>query len=188
MDGLLANLFDTLSHRFYNKEYKFVTPSEKKKIKAIWIDEKKFKQYFSSVKDLFVNLEPFGKNGEKTQAIIDSVIEVFGEYNIITHPASINKKECIEGKKEWILKHLYPLPKKVYFPQNKAEFAIQKGKPNIPNILIDDFLPYIVSWKNKGGYTIQMRTDMFKTKKEIKSFLLSELKLVKNLIYKNVDF
>ncbi len=179
MDGLLANLFDALAYKFYNKDYKFVTAQEKKKIKAIWVDENKFKQYFFSVKDLFVNLKPFGKNGEKTQTIVNSVIEVFGEYSIITHPASINKKECIEGKKEWIIKHLYPLPKKIYFPQNKAEFAIRNG---VSNILVDDFLPYIESWRNKGGYAIQMRTDMFKTKKEIKNFLLKELKAIKNAL------
>lgn len=179
MDGLLANLFDALAHKFYNKDYRFVTPSEKKKIKAIWINEKEFKEHFSSVKELFRNLNPFGKNGEKTQAIIDSVVKVFGEYNIITHPASINKKECIEGKKEWIFKHLFPLPKNVYFPQNKAVFAITN---NIPNILIDDFLPYIESWRAKGGYSIQMRTDMFKTEKEIKTFLLKQLNQAKEKI------
>lgn len=176
MDGLLANLFDALAHKFYGKDYKYVTPLEKKKIKTIWIDEKKFKEHFSSVKDLFRSLKPFGKNGEKTQAIIDSVVKVFGEYNILTHPASINKEECIEGKKEWISANLSPLPKKIYFPQNKAVFAVEN---NTTNILIDDFLPYINSWRARGGYSIQMRTDMFKTQKEIKAFLLKELNLAK---------
>jgi isochorismate hydrolase len=74
------------------------------------------------------------------------------------------------------------LPKNIYFPQNKADFATQKSKPNI---LIDDFLPYIQSWKTRGGYSIQMRTDMFNTKREIEKFLLKELEIAKQKLNSN---
>lgn len=179
MDGLLANLFDTVGHKFYNKEYKLLTQSEKNNIRKIWTDKREFVKYFSPVRDLFANLEPFGPNGEITKAIVQSVVSIFGEYNILSRPSSVDREGCIQGKKEWIRKHLSPLPKEMFFPQNKADYAVEDG---VANILVDDFSPYIEAWRNRGGYPIQIRSDMFKSGKEAKNILTKELEKAKSAL------
>lgn len=185
MDGLLANLFDTAAHRFYKRDYKLLTLAEKSNIKKIWTDKEEFAKYFSSVKELFANLEPFGTNGEITKAIVQAVVDVFGEYNILSHPTSIDREGCIEGKKEWIKKHLSPLPKEMFFPQNKADYAVEEG---VANILVDDFSPYIEAWRNRGGYPIQIRSDMFKSGQEASRVLTRALENAKKDLVNESEF
>jgi 5'(3')-deoxyribonucleotidase len=185
MDGLLANLFDTVGHKFYGKDYKLLTKEEKLKIKKIWVNKKEFTKHFTSVRELFADLEPFGTNGEITKAIVQAVVDVFGGYNILSHPASIDKEGCIQGKKEWIRKHLNPLPKEMFFPQNKSDYAMREG---VANILVDDFSPYIESWRSKGGYPIQIRSDMFKSGEEAKNILTKELEKAKRALVNESNF
>jgi hypothetical protein len=61
----------------------------------------------------------------------------------------------------------------MYFPQNKAEYALSED--GSPNVLIDDFPPYIAAWRNKGGIAIEMRTDSFNSVEQIKSYITKEL-------------
>ena len=61
----------------------------------------------------------------------------------------------------------------MHFPHNKAEYAL--GEDGTPNILIDDFPPYIAAWRNKGGVAIEMRTDSFNNAEQIKSYITKEL-------------
>lgn len=171
MDGLLANLFDTVAQKFYNKNYKLLEKKEKQRIRKIWTDKKEFHQHFSSAEQLFENLKPFGRDGEITNTIVETVVEIFGEYNIISHPTEIDRDGCIRGKKKWISKFLNFTPKKMYFPQNKADYAQSDGAKNI---LLDDWTPYVQAWKNKGGYAIKMRTDQFSSKEDVKIFLLKQ--------------
>lgn len=182
MDGLLVNLFDTLGHKFFNKSYKQLTPKQKKQIKKVWLDKELFVSYFGPIKSFFANLEPFGKNGDLTKTIIATVLEHFESYNILTHPTALDPLGCKKGKKEWIKNHLPYPPTKIYFPQNKADYAITNG---VPNILIDDYLPYIDVWKAKGGYAIQMRTDSFASSQDLKKFLYKELSAAKKTLQKN---
>ena len=180
MDGLLANLFDTVSHKLYNKSYKDITPEEKSSARKIWVDKNEFVAHFGNVKDFFANLEPFGKNGELTRAIINTAVEFAGEYNICSHPASIDSAASEAGKRIWLDKHLNPKPAKMYFPQNKAVYA--KNSDGSPNILVDDFPPYIQAWRSNGGIAIEMRTDDFSTPEQIKTFLLQKLNDAKKQI------
>ena len=61
----------------------------------------------------------------------------------------------------------------MFFPQNKAVYAVNED--GSPNILVDDFTPYIKHWRDAGGIAIQMRTDDFESAQEVKEFLEKNL-------------
>jgi len=175
MDGLLANLFDAVALKYSNgtRHYKQMSLAEKEQAKKIWYDREHFVDNFGDVEEFFANLKPFGKNGELTKAIIDTVIKEVGGYNICSHPAGIDPKASEAGKRIWIHKHLNPLPDEMYFPQNKAEYALSED--GTPNILIDDFPKYINAWRSAGGIAIEMRTDGFNSVEQVKSYITKEL-------------
>jgi 5'(3')-deoxyribonucleotidase len=181
MDGTVADLFSAVSLKLFNKQYKDITPEEKAEAKKIWYDKAHFVDNFGDVEEFFATLPPFGKNGEITNAIIDTVIKNVGSYSICSHPASIDVEACKRGKITWIKKYLQPQPTEMLFPQSKAIYAINKetGKPNV---LIDDFPPYIKAWRDAGGIAIEMRTDSFNTPEQIKTFLTKELNAAKEQI------
>lgn len=171
MDGLLVNLFDTVAQRFCGKNYKELNQNQKNNIRKIWTNKKEFDKYFNSAQELFENLKPFGHDGEITNTIVKTVVDVFGEYNILSHPTQIDREGCIRGKRKWIEKFLTCPPKEVYFAKNKAEYALDGGTRNI---LVDDWKPYLLNWKNRGGIAIQMRSDTFVSKDDAQEFLKKE--------------
>lgn len=176
MDGLLADLFSAVSFKLFNKQYNQLTPEEKTEAKKIWYDKEHFVENFGEVETFFANLPPYGPNGDYTNAIVSTVIEHFGEYRICSHPAGIDKEGCKKGKFHWIQTHLNPQPVEILFPQSKAIYATTNGEPNI---LVDDFPPYIDAWRKAGGIAIEMRTDTFNSAEEVKSFLNKELEAAK---------
>lgn len=180
LDGLLASLFDAVSHKLFNKTYKQITPDEKQEAKKIWYDRSHFVNNFGDVEEFFATLPPYGRNGELTNAIVDTVVGFAGSYKICSHPAGIDSKASEAGKRIWIHKHLNPLPDEMYFPQNKAEYAL--GEDGTPNVLIDDFPPYIKAWRDAGGIAIEMRTDSFHSPEQVKSFLTKKLLAAKKKI------
>ena len=182
MDGLLANLFDKVTQEIYNKPYRNITPEEKEKAKRIWSDKKKAAIFFNKlggVESFFTNLPTFG---DRTQAIIDVTVQIAGEYRICSHPASIDREASKRGKIEWIRKHLNPRPADMVFPQNKSIYA--RDSDGTSNILVDDFPPYIKSWRDAGGIAVEMRTDNFKNVTAVTSFLEKELTTALNLTTK----
>jgi hypothetical protein len=196
MDGLLANLFDFVAHYYYGVEnYKNVTAEQKRDKRKIWASKKEFytqlaKKYDpniteeDSVRAVFANLPSFGKNGELTTAIIKTVRNVVGPYNICSCPAGVDPTGCEQGKNEWIDTHLQAaLPEKRIFTRVKADIATTNG---VPNILIDDFPPYIEEWRAKKGEAIEMRTDKFHSAGEIEEFLTKELNLAKQRIEEKI--
>jgi hypothetical protein len=183
MDGLVCDLFSAVSLKLFSKPYKELTPEEKAEAKKIWYDKQHFVDNFGEVEEFFATLPPFGSNGELTKAIIDTVVEFAGSYTICSHPAGIDKEACKRGKIDWIKKHLNPQPAEMLFPQSKATYATSNG---VPNILIDDFPPYVESWRNAGGIAIQLRTDEFQSVEELKNFLTKELHAAKEQIEKKL--
>lgn len=162
MDGLLVDLFNTISHKLYKKEYKSLSKDEKDQARIIWTDHDEFFKHFGSVKGFFANLESFNNN--RSNRIVNTVVEftkanpdLFEEgYCICSHPASIDSKGSEEGKRIWIKKTLMVQPNEEFYPDKKSRYA-KNG--DISNILIDDFLPYIQAWRDAGGIAIEMRTD-----------------------------
>ena len=187
MDGLLANLFDKIAYTRFNKPYAAkdantpgLTDEEKKEAKRVWYDRAHFIDNFGDVKEFFATLPPFGEHGEITKAIIDTVVKIAGKYNICSHPAGIDSDASEAGKRIWIKKHLSPPPEEMYFPQSKAIYATTDD--GIPNVLIDDFAPYLRAWEEEGGIPIEMRTDKYHSKQQIESFLTKELNKAKKRI------
>jgi flavodoxin len=179
MDGLLADLFNTVSHKIYKRDYNTLTQDEKNKARIIWTDKSEFNNHFGDVDTFFANLEPFGS---KTNEIIQLVVEfaknnndVFEEgYVICSHPASIDWQASKAGKIAWIQKHLNIQPVEMYFPDKKSIHAT--GQDGVPNVLIDDFPPYIQAWENAGGISVEMRTDAVNN---VRQFLIPKLEQAK---------
>jgi len=159
MDGLLANLFDYIGQKIYNKNYKDVTPEEKQKARSIWTNKHEFYNSLGGSRDVFANLEPYPTN----DALIKKVIEKFGEFYICSHPSPIDTEDCIAGKKEWIQKHIVPKYGKyfkgAFFPKDKSEYALNED--GSPNVLVDDFPPYVDKWNSKGGVAIKLQSSLF---------------------------
>jgi len=184
MDGLLANLFDFVAHYYYGKNsYKDVTVEEKKDKKKIWSSKREFYTQLAkkfdpnidehdSVRVIFANLPPFGEHGELTTAIVQTVEKIAGSYTICSCPAGVDPVGCEKGKNEWIDKHLNPKPIERIYTDVKAKFAKNR---DIPNVLIDDFPPYINAWRAPGGIAIEMRTDSFHSIKQVVDYLTKEL-------------
>ena len=183
MDGTIADLFGAISFRFFNKPYKQLTVEEKTKAKKIWYDREHFLDNFGDVEKFFSNLPPFGKNGEITNAIIQTVVKFAGEYSICSHPASIDPEACKRGKITCIKNHLSPQPTESYFPKNKAIYAVNKD--GRPNVLIDDFPPYLAAWKNAGGIAIEMRADSYNSVVEVERYLTGKLNEAQKQIEQN---
>lgn len=173
MDGLLADLFEKVAQEIHHKHYKDLSIEEKNEAKRIWTDKEEATKFFDKqggIEAFFANLPTFG---DRTKQIIDTVIEFAGEYRICSHPAAKDREASKRGKIAWIKKYLSPAPVEMFFPQNKADYAVNED--GSPNILIDDFTPYIKHWREAGGIAIQMRTDDFASAQEVKEFLQKKL-------------
>ena len=173
MDGLLADLFEKVAQEIHHKHYKDLSIEEKNEAKRIWTDKEEATKFFDKqggIEAFFANLPTFG---DRTKQIIDTVIEFAGEYRICSHPAAKDREASKRGKIAWIKKHLSPAPVEMFFPQNKADYAVNED--GSPNILVDDFTPYIKHWRDAGGIAIQMRTDNFDSAQQVKEFLQSKL-------------
>lgn len=159
MDGLLANLFDFIGQKIYGKDYKDVTPEEKQKARSIWKNKEEFYKTLGGTYEVFANLLPYPTN----DTLISMVIKKFGSFSICTHPSPIETQECIRGKQAWINKHIKPKFGKfldaVYFPEHKSIYAVSPD--GTPNVLIDDFAPYIDAWNSKGGIAIKLQSSLF---------------------------
>lgn len=181
MDGLLANLFDTVAMGMLGKHYKNLTEEEKEHTRQIWIDRegraKEFFQKHGGVKKFFADLPTFGP---LTNAIVDTVVKIAGGYSICSCPAGIDKAASEAGKREWIQKHLHPAPDEMQFITNKTQVA--KDENGKPNVLIDDFPKYIKAWRAAGGIAIEMRTDSLNSTSQVREFLTKELQAAKEQI------
>jgi hypothetical protein len=178
MDGLLVNLFDRIAIEICDKPYKELNKEEKDQIRDHWEDHPKFLAKFGCIEELFANLEPFGKDGEITRMIVDTAVEFAGEYRICSRPASIAPGPSVAGKRRWIDTHLHIKPTETIFTSNKGNYAVSEDR----NILIDDFTPYVASWRDRGGIAIKMRTEMYDSLEEARNFLRAELEG----IYQNI--
>lgn len=178
MDGLLVNLFDHVANKMHGKRYQHLSEEEKTEGKTVWEDKSIFHRKFGRIDEFFANLAPYNTN----DALLETVIEKFGSFYICSKPTKLGAQACIAGKLSWIEEHLLPKYqnniKGILFPEKKEIFAI--GKNNTPNILIDDYKPYIEAWNNAGGVGIRIRSDRFESKKEISAFLRYQFQEIEN--------
>jgi 5'(3')-deoxyribonucleotidase len=172
MDGLLVNLFNEISEKIFQKPHKLLTKEDKDVLRALWVDHPRFTNTFGDIREFFLNLKPFGENGEITRMIVETSISFGGDYRICSRPASIAPGASAEGKLEWIRRNLDPKPTEIVLTANKAIYATENG---VQNILIDDYLPYVEGWRKAGGKAIQMQTDKFETIEEAREHLTKSL-------------
>lgn len=169
MDGLLANLFDAVSQRLHRKTYSDSSSEHKLATRMLWENKKDFISRVGGVESLFANLEPYPTN----DILIDKVTRCFGGFFLCSHPAKIDRDACIKGKLDWIGKHVISCHGEgflgVSFPVHKEEYAI--GPSGEPNLLIDDYEPYIDAWRKRGGMAIRVRSDKFSSREEFSAFL-----------------
>jgi hypothetical protein len=120
-------------------------------------------------KDFWANL-PWQPGGEELWNYIKS-----SSPNILSAPAvdfnlpqdqQLNPEfnQAIQGKKEWISKHLNGVNKEIFVPASqKSTFATSK------HILIDDMQKNIDAWKAAGGKAI-LHTSSPKTIEDLKKY------------------
>lgn len=176
MDGLLANLFDHVAKNMHGKRYQHLSDNEKSEGRLVWEDKKLFKTKFGPIDKFFENLEPYHTN----DALIESVVEKFGGFYICSKPTKLNQKACISGKLEWIQRHIAPKYEKhikgILFPEKKEIYALSEN--GHPNVLIDDYKPYIHAWENAGGFGVRLRSDRFETHESMLKHLKDSFKSI----------
>ncbi len=172
MDGLLADLFDTVALRLHRKKYGETDLKERAVTRELWTKRDKFSGRVGDIEELFANLSPYPTNRE----LLDIVCERFGGFSICSHPAKLDPVACMRGKLRWIQNHIIPSHGKflrgIHFPDRKEEFATCGG---IPNLLVDDYSPYIDAWRKAGGVAIRIRADRFPAGDGFREFFLEEL-------------
>lgn len=177
MDGLLANLFDDVSYRLHRKKYNENTPLDKLETKRVWENHDIFSEKVGDVEEIFAQLKPYHTN----EILLDKVVEHFGGFRLCSHPAKLAPEACIRGKMRWIAQHIEPKYGEHYlgaeFPMRKEEFAI--GADGEPNLLIDDFRPFVEAWKSRGGVAIRVRSDKFAELEDFRSYLFEQFEMAK---------
>lgn len=100
-------------------------------------------------KNFFYKLE----KTDMADIIIETVVSLFGQYNILT---TSSKDYAIDGclaKMKWIKEKINPAPHSVIFTRNKEYWA------NPDSILIDDYGVNIINWNMAGGIGIKFIAD-----------------------------
>jgi hypothetical protein len=172
MDGLLADLFDAVSDRVHSKKYAETSDEERETTRELWTAKTRFSKAIGEVEEVFASLSPYPSNRD----LLDIVCARFGGFHICSHPARIDRDGCIRGKKRWIEQHITPSHGKflrgVHFPDMKEEFATTNGRPNL---LVDDYTPYVEAWRQAGGVAIRVRSDQFPGGEGFRDHFLEEL-------------
>ena len=89
-------------------------------------------------------------------SLIKAVVQIAGEYSILSSPLQSEVERSSEEKSHWLEKHLgQAQPQSVVFDHEKYRYA--KQPDGTPNILIDDFPVNIKLWRQHGGIAIPYR-------------------------------
>jgi 5'(3')-deoxyribonucleotidase len=170
MDGVLANLYDHVSLRVFNKRFNTLSPLKKETLKTLWKNKKGFDLLFpEGPEKMFEDLKPYPFN----EVLLQTIVSIGGEYSILSRPSSLDKEGTIRAKTKWVEQHLsFCPPKEVLLVHDKTS---NNRAPN--NILIDDFPPFINSWREKGGAAIEYKAWTFNSAKAVKQYIEEKLLL-----------
>ena len=86
------------------------------------------------------------------RTLVQSVVNLFGEYHICSSPLEGYEGNCAMEKIEWLRKHMDIAPASIEITTDKTKFA--DG-----NILIDDYGVNIRRWEENGGFGIKYQAD-----------------------------
>jgi 5'(3')-deoxyribonucleotidase len=141
MDGVLADFFGPIAkHHGVNN----------------WRDAKKQRHAGGDKIDkiakkpgYFLHLKPLPNAGK----LIHGVMQLAGQYNILSSPLLSAVEQSSREKSEWLQKHLkHNAPRSILFDHEKFKYARQAD--GTPNILIDDYDTNIHLWEANGGIGI----------------------------------
>lgn len=180
MDGVLVDLYGKVALELFQKPYLDLISDEIIEAKAIWKDKKRATPFFDKlggVESFFADLPEFE---DKTQQIVEIVSGFDPFYKICSKPANIDIEASKRGKIQWIKKHLVKNPpSEIILTQNKAKWALNDH--GMPNILIDDYGPYIGKWNDAGGAALLFNTKTSNIK-VISTFLNDAFKRSSNCV------
>lgn len=168
MDGVLANLYDYISYRIFKKQFNGLSPLKKETLKAVWKNRKGFDLLFPEGPErMFEDLKPYSFN----EVLIQAVVNFAGEYTILSRPSSLDQEGTSRAKRKWVEQHLsFCPPKEVLLVQDKTANNRAPG-----NILIDDFQPFINSWREKGGFAVEYKAWTFNSARAVKQYIEEKL-------------
>jgi 5'(3')-deoxyribonucleotidase len=168
MDGVLANLYDYISIRIFNKLYTNISPLKKDTLKAIWKNRKGFDLLFpEGPEQMFENLRPYPFN----EVLIELIVKFGGEYTILSRPSNLDLEGTRRAKIKWVERHLsFCPPKEVLLVKDKTANGRAPG-----NVLIDDFDPFLEAWREKGGHAVEYKAWTFDSTVSLKEYMEEKL-------------
>jgi len=168
MDGVLANLYDYVSLRVFNKQFNRLSPLKKESLKAIWKNRNGFDLLFPEGPErMFEDLKPYPFN----EVLLQTIVSIGGEYTILSRPSSLDRDGTSRAKIKWVERNLaFCPPKEVLLVQDKTSSGRAPG-----NILIDDFDPFIEQWREKKGHAIDYKAWTFNSSGQVRSYMESHL-------------
>lgn len=168
MDGVVANLYDYISERMFQKKYIETNEDQKLIMKLFFRTKMYFDHMFpEGVETVFENLSPFPFN----ETLIKTVVDFAGEYTILSRPCSLDIEGTKRAKIKWVEKHLsFCPPKDVLLVQDKSSNGRAKD-----NILIDDWDEFLIKWEQKGGKPIKFKAVDFTDSSSLSAYIKSHL-------------
>lgn len=168
LDGVLANLYDYMTLRLFQKTYKNTDENQKNILKQVFRDQSLFTRFFpEGAKYMFRYLDPFPFN----ETLIRTVVDIAGEYTILSRPCNLDIKGTKQSKIEWVTENLsFCPPKDVLLVQDKSANGRSKN-----NILIDDWDKFLGRWSSKGGLSIKYQACDFNTRIDVERYIAQSL-------------
>ena len=168
LDGVLANLYDYMTERMFQKNFIDLNEDQIFVFKKIFKEKLYFDHCFpEGVEAVFENLEPFPFN----KTLIETVMKFGGEYCVLSRPCNLDIVGTKRAKIKWVEKHLaFCPPKDVILVQDKSANGRAKG-----NILIDDWDDFLIRWEQKGGYPIKYKAVDYNDADSVELYLTNKL-------------
>lgn len=132
MDGVLVDFF-TAIERLQNVEHYSQADVDEVLLKISGTD------FFSKLPKL-----------PNADFLIEAIVQIFGEYSILSSPLPSDYANIILHKQKWIDDHLQIPPRQAIFTSDKHKYAAG-------NILIDDYRVNIDTWIQHGGIGIKYK-------------------------------
>ncbi len=175
MDGVLANLYDYMSERMFQKKFVDLNEDQIFVFKKIFREKMYFDYCFpEGAEAVFENLEPFPFN----KALIETVTKFGNEYSILSRPCKLNIQGTKRAKIKWVERHLaFCPPKDVILVQDKSSNGRAEG-----NVLIDDWDDFLVRWEQKGGYPIKYKAVDFNEPEAIQDYIQGKLIKISSML------
>lgn len=142
MDGVLVNLFNHVAEIHDVEHYNHMTREQ-------W--DKFFRD--TDAEELFANLPAFANANQ----ILQTVVDIFGGYCILSSPLNFDPQGSIRGKQRWLDKHITVPDQGRVFEHEKYKHAKQSN--GTPNVLVDDYRYNIDLWNQAGGIGIKFQND-----------------------------